>query len=53
MDDQEFATSILYRLAYGIAADRVEASRSIPLIADFRGLKPTYTETPVGVECQG
>jgi hypothetical protein len=21
--------------------------------ADFRGLKPTYTETPVGVECQG
>ena len=27
MDDQEFATSVLYRLAYGIAADRVEASR--------------------------
>jgi hypothetical protein len=27
MDDQEFATSVLYRLAYGLAADRVEASR--------------------------
>jgi hypothetical protein len=27
MDDQEFATSVLYRVAYGIAADRVEASR--------------------------
>jgi hypothetical protein len=27
MDDQEFATSVLYRLAYGIAADRAEASQ--------------------------
>ncbi|HMB08828.1 MAG TPA: hypothetical protein VKP69_34515 [Isosphaeraceae bacterium] len=27
MDVQEFATSVLYRIAYGIAADRVEASR--------------------------
>ena len=27
MDDQEFAICMLYRLAYGIAADRAEASR--------------------------
>jgi hypothetical protein len=27
MDDQEFTTCMLYRLAYGIATDRVEASR--------------------------
>jgi hypothetical protein len=28
MDVPEFATSVLYRMAYGIAADGVEASRS-------------------------
>jgi hypothetical protein len=27
MDDQEFATSVRYHVAYGIAAARVEASR--------------------------
>jgi hypothetical protein len=27
MDDQEFTICMLYRLAYGIATDRVEASR--------------------------
>ena len=27
MDNQGFAASVLYRLAYGIAADRAEASR--------------------------
>jgi hypothetical protein len=27
MDDQEFTICMIYRLAYGIATDRVEASR--------------------------
>src|SRR5512135_3509895 len=50
MDDQEFAAYMLYRLAYGITSDRVEASRFDPSMAGARNGRAGGYVRSIGAE---